>query len=164
MARPNDTSRQELDETLRQSRKNMPPHQAAVNATQVTYDNTIGRIPFGAPITLNTEIAANAVNYSTPNNRNTPYVLRPVTDQQRPRVSLGTFKHNKYCVKYGFTRRMHQQLGTSFGNLCSDNCGREERSKCHERLEFHSTPIVIGHYCIKIAHSNSFTNDWYTNN
>ena len=74
---------------------------------------------------------------------------------------LGTsFKRNKYCWRCGFQKKLHNQGSFPFGKLCANNCGREECSKCGQRLELH-TGGNVGPYCVNTPTVNGYYSDWY---
>ena len=167
---PSDPLREHLFETLRTNRRSLAPHQEATHTSPVTYNHSTGGLaPFGNPHPLNAQIAAYGVEYNPLRTPTAPFNI--ITNYQQARDAyqnnpLGSnFKRNKYCWRCGFQKKLHSQAKVPFGQLCSNNCLREDCSKCGERVELH-TDGNIGPYCIKPESTNSQCFDWYkhTNN
>ncbi|CAB9515452.1 hypothetical protein SEMRO_717_G191960.1 [Seminavis robusta] len=163
LANPNDPNREEMERALAQTRRTLPPHQEARMATAPGFRNHgIADAPFGNPTVMNTTIAAGGMMYTETTNPAAPYVVRPSAPIMPPLLNPRgfNFKDRQFCVKCGFSKSEHLVLNTVFGNSCSNNCLREECSKCLQRLEFHSIGEV-GPYCSKTASPSGKFKSWW---
>ncbi|CAB9518950.1 hypothetical protein SEMRO_976_G226900.1 [Seminavis robusta] len=164
----NDPAMNELDATLRNNRRNRQPTQQAEIVQGIQYNQMFGgQTPFGTPTALNTNIAASGmVNAPRASQQMAPFALRTVNPNQIARPTTmnpvgPNYRRNKYCVKCGYSKRLHGQLKHVFGFGCDSNCGHEQCSKCGERVELHNNPQRVGPYCHKAAFAGSSFYDWY---
>ncbi|CAB9529634.1 hypothetical protein SEMRO_2567_G331470.1 [Seminavis robusta] len=162
-----DPARQQLEEAFRVTQRQMGQHQTSVMAGEaLRFDHDRGNAPLGNPLALNNNITAASVGGRVAD-PTAPFVIRQVrkaTIVENPMLNpRGTnFRNRKYCVVCGFSKSDHSHLSRQFGNDCSGNCGREECSKCFQRLEFHELGKV-GPYCEYAPSSGSGYSDWYIN-
>jgi hypothetical protein len=146
------------------TRRHMLPLQEAVECQPIQYSLLFGRPSFGAPTTLNTNIAAAAFHHNQQQNPLAPFLLRPLGNGQIPtaRSILGrNFNRNKYCWRCGFRRKVHSRQKVPFGDNCNNTCNFEHCSKCGQRTEIHDTGNRMGPTCVLATFAGSECHDWY---
>jgi hypothetical protein len=164
--KPNDPLRDNLERVLQSTRRSRNETQAAQICQPMEYNLQLRRPSFGAPTVLNTHIAAAAFQHNQNKNQFSvaPFALHPIQNVAPSRVLLGAnFKRNKFCWRCGYQRKLHNDYGLPFGHGCRTNCGREDCSKCGERVEFHADGLAsMGPSCSKQSKQNSPYYEWYS--
>jgi len=163
MSSQNDTEFKILESELRDSRKAMAPHQAAINVGPIIFPQ-VGRPVFGAPLALNPTVTAAAFQYGTQANDAPIAYRKPTLTPMKiinTRAGLGkAFKSTKYCWKCGYQKKFHSRFGYPFGDSCNNNCGYEECSKCGWRITDYHGDNEYGPFC-KREFARKQCDDWY---
>jgi hypothetical protein len=161
-----DPSRLILDNTLRQSRRQLPTMVTPHQVRPPTYRQD-GQVPFGSPTVLNSYIAMGAV---TGFNRGITGVVdnRLVAPMQfcRPPLQLPlpppkrtpVFRSRKYCKTCGWRRNSHRPEEGVNSTCIRTYCG-----KCYQLKEHHSNNL-FGTTCTNPTNNYCFVhvNDWYS--
>jgi len=162
-----DPAMQRMEDVFRTTRRAMAPHQEAVICDPIDYNNIrgLGRPQFGVPLALNTEITANAFEYTQngaaiiyrrPNNQLA--TAQPITRD----ALTSSFNARTHCWRCGCQRKTHLRLSIPFGDGCYGNCLHDECSKCCERVEDYHMDRFIGPHCPKATSSKSqVAHKWY---
>jgi len=112
---------------LRDSRREMAPHQEAHECQPIVYNYRNCPAPqLGNPTTLNTNITAHAFTYNQQhNNGGVPFYYNVPQQNSTALSTINGFKGGTYCCRCGWRKRDHIG-GCKFGRECVGNVGRDE--------------------------------------
>jgi hypothetical protein len=154
-----DQERLVLNEQLHRSRESLPITRDAHRVEPTRYVNNGGMAAFGAPTTLNAEVAVGTVDDTRNgilNNASFLMGLPRIPIQQPSRPEREVFRSRRYCKVCCYRKSEH-----AFEEKPGDNCARSHCGNCRQRRDCHGDLDGWGQTCKLPTHPWSEREQWY---